>query len=198
MEHLFSPWRSHYIQSLSQTDSQTSSQAASTGCFLCDAYKSGADDNDNNDDNDDNRSAQNKHSAAERDAENLVVARREHCFVILNRYPYNAGHLMVVPNRHVGALALLDDATLANIMHTLRESEQVLTRVLKPHAMNVGANLGREAGAGVPDHVHFHVVPRWNGDTNFMPVLADVRVVSEAIADTQARLAAAFSQSAGT
>lgn len=99
---------------------------------------------------------------------------------------------MVAPNRHIGQLALLSDEELTNIMFTIRESEQVLKRVFKPHAMNIGANVGREAGAGVPDHLHFHLVPRWNGDTNFMPVLADVRVVSEAMEEAWEKLSNGF------
>jgi ATP adenylyltransferase len=169
MQHLWSPWRSHYIQSFSDESSQAARNVAGTGCFLCDAL-----------------------AQPERDAENLVVARREHCFVIMNRYPYNAGHIMVAPNRHVGSLTLLSNDELSSLMLTLRESEQMLRSVFNPHALNIGANLGREAGAGLPDHIHFHLVPRWNGDTNFMPVLAEVRVVSEALQDTYAKLAAAF------
>lgn len=131
----------------------------------------------------------------EHDAENLVVARRTHCFVIMNRYPYNAGHLMVVPNREVAELAALTAEERFDLMNTLCEAEAVLKRVFKPDGMNIGMNLGREAGAGVPNHLHIHLVPRWNGDTNFMPVLADVKVVSESLAETQQRLKLAFAES---
>jgi ATP adenylyltransferase len=168
MQHLFSPWRSQYIQSFSEPE--TPPRAGSTGCFFCDGYAEGS----------------------EHDRINIIVARREHCFVVMNRFPYNAGHIMVAPNRHIGQLALLSDEELTNIMFTIRESEQVLKRVFKPHAMNIGANVGREAGAGVPDHLHFHLVPRWNGDTNFMPVLADVRVVSEAMEEAWEKLSNGF------
>jgi len=105
------------------------------------------------------------------DAE-LVVWRPENAIVMLNKFPYNPGHVMVAPAAHKGDLADLDDAESATLMSALRRTIHVLRETLKPEGFNVGANLGRVAGAGIPDHVHFHVVPRWNGDTNFMPVLS--------------------------
>ena len=166
MQHLWSPWRSEYIQTFSDTSPKTSE------CFLCDAFNQPA-----------------------RDRELLVVARREHCFVIMNRFPYNSGHIMVVPNRNVGELRLLSNDELTSLMFTTREAEDVLHRVYKPHGINVGMNLGRAAGAGVPDHLHVHLVPRWNGDVNFMPVLAEVKVVSETLDSAWEKLSAAFSTS---
>jgi ATP adenylyltransferase len=108
----------------------------------------------------------------------LIVFRGEHNFVILNKYPYNTGHTLVVPNRHVGLLEKLTEAEATEFFELTRKTVTVLKRTLKPHAINVGMNLGRMSGAGVPGHVHMHIVPRWNGDTNFMPVLGRTSVVS--------------------
>jgi len=115
--------------------------------------------------------------------ENLVVARFPNTFVLLNRFPYNAGHLMVVPYDHVGNLTDLEEAVAAEIMTSVQASLRVMQTVLKPHGVNVGANLGAHAGAGVPDHVHVHLVPRWQGDTNFMPTIAETKVASSALDD---------------
>jgi len=112
----------------------------------------------------------------------------------MNRFPYNAGHLLISPTIHHADLATLDPAIASSLMSVLQLSVRVTQRVLAPQGMNVGANLGRPAGAGVPDHLHFHTVPRWNGDTNFMPVLADVKVVSEDLPTTWARFAEAFAE----
>lgn len=167
MQHLWSPWRSEYIQSFADTTQKTSE------CFLCDAFYQ-----------------------PQRDKELLVVARRERCFVILNRFPYNSGHIMVVPNRHCGELRLLSDDELMHLFRTVREAENVLHNVFKPHGINIGLNLGSAAGAGVPNHLHVHLVPRWNGDVNFMPVLAEVKVVSERLEDTYLKLRENFAKSA--
>lgn len=166
MQTLWSPWRSQYIQSLNDSPSEKD-----LGCFLCNGF-----------------------SQPEHDHENLIVARREHCFVVMNRFPYNAGHLLVAPNRHVGELTLLEDSELSNIMLVIKESSEVLTSVFKSHGINIGANLGRAAGAGLPDHVHFHLVPRWNGDTNFMPIFADVKIVSESMDNIKQKLTTAFAR----
>ncbi len=123
---------------------------------------------------------------------NLIVWRGEHCFVIMNRYPYNSGHLMVVPYREVADFQDLSTVELAEIMALTQRSIRALDKVLGPHGYNFGANLGRVSGAGIENHIHFHVVPRWNGDTNFMPVLADTKVVSEEIRKTHKKLKKAF------
>ena len=123
----------------------------------------------------------------------LVVWRPEGAIVMLNKFPYNPGHVMVAPAAHKGDLADLDDAESASLMSALRRTIHVLRETLKPEGFNVGANLGRVAGAGIPDHVHFHVVPRWNGDTNFMPVLSEVKVVNEHLQQTAEKLRQAFS-----
>ncbi len=118
------------------------------------------------------------------DRANHVVARGETAFVLMNDFPYNSGHLLVAPYRHVGDLSLLRPEESNEIMALLIQAERVLTAVMGPQGFNIGFNLGRAGGAGVADHVHGHVVPRWVGDTNFMPVLADVRCIPEAIGAT--------------
>ena len=128
------------------------------------------------------------------DAE-LVVWRPEGALVMLNKFPYNAGHVMVAPTAHRGELDDLDDTQTADLMRATRRAIVVLRVQLKPQGFNIGANTGRAAGAGIPDHVHLHVVPRWNGDTNFMPVLAEVKVVNEHLLTTAAKLRKAFASS---
>jgi ATP adenylyltransferase len=125
----------------------------------------------------------------------LVVWRPQGAVVLLNKYPYNPGHAMVAPVAHVSGLEDLDDVQTADLMHALKRTIAVVKASLKPEGFNVGANIGRVAGAGMPDHVHLHVVPRWNGDTNFMPVLGEVKVVNEHLLQTAAKLSEAFSSS---
>jgi ATP adenylyltransferase len=122
----------------------------------------------------------------------LVVARGRAAFVILNLYPYNSGHLMVVPNRHVAALSALDPEEGAEVMALTALAERAITEVYAPHGLNVGINLGKAAGAGVADHLHVHVVPRWSGDTNFMSVVGDVRVLPEEVPVSASRLRPVF------
>jgi ATP adenylyltransferase len=122
----------------------------------------------------------------------LIVARGRVSFVILNLYPYNNGHLMVVPNRHVPNLASLNADEQAELMRLTRHAEIALNEAYKPQGINVGINLGRPAGAGVADHLHVHLVPRWNGDTNFMTVVGNVRVLPEDLTATKARLQPIF------
>lgn len=128
------------------------------------------------------------------DARNLVVHRTADAVVMLNRFPYNSGHLMVAPRAHVGSLADLDDDQTLAVMRLVRRSLAVLGEVMTPDGFNSGVNQGRVAGAGIPDHVHFHVVPRWDGDTNFMPVLADVKVISEHLERTHEKVAEGFAR----
>jgi ATP adenylyltransferase len=122
------------------------------------------------------------------DEEPLVVARGRRTFVILNKYPYNNGHVMIVPHRHTAELSALDAEELAEMMALAQRMERALTALYHPHGFNVGLNLGKPAGAGVLDHLHLHVVPRWNGDTNFMTVLGDTRVLPEDLSVTADRL----------
>jgi ATP adenylyltransferase len=128
----------------------------------------------------------------ERDRANLVVHRSAHAFTCLNRYPYNSGHVMVIPRAHVADLGALSAEDHADLGEELRRAVAVVRKVYAPDGMNVGMNLGRAAGAGIVDHLHWHVVPRWAGDNNFMPVLADQRVVVEALDDAWERLSAGF------
>ena len=125
----------------------------------------------------------------------LVVWRPEGALVLLNKYPYNPGHAMVAPAAHLPGLEDLDEQQTTNLMRALKRTITVLKAELKPEGFNIGANVGRVAGAGMPDHVHLHVVPRWNGDTNFMPVLGDVKVVNEHLVQTAAKLREAFASS---
>ncbi len=146
----------------------TSAPRAEAGCIFCDAQ--------------DGSHAQSA----------LVVHRAARCYVILNLFPYNNGHIMVVPHEHEASLTGLCPETLADLMHQTARAEAVLREVYAPQGLNVGINLGKAAGAGVVDHVHVHVVPRWSGDTNFMSTVADTRVLPEAIEASAARLRAAF------
>jgi ATP adenylyltransferase len=114
----------------------------------------------------------------------LIVKRGQTAFVILNRYPYNSGHLLIAPYRHQARLAGLTAAERGELMELAAEAEIILGKIMSPDAFNVGFNLGAAAGAGVADHLHMHIVPRWVGDTNFMPVLADTRCVPEALENT--------------
>ncbi|GAC1508186.1 MAG: HIT domain-containing protein [Candidatus Dormibacteraceae bacterium] len=125
----------------------------------------------------------------------LVLWRPEGAIVMLNKFPYNPGHALVAPVAHVPGLEALDDSQTTLLMRAVRRTIDALRGTMNPEGLNVGVNMGRAAGAGIPDHVHFHVVPRWNGDTNFMPVLDDVKVVNEALAQTAAKLREAFAKS---
>lgn len=122
------------------------------------------------------------------DAQALLLHTGRLAFVILNLYPYNGGHAMVVPTRHVPTLVGLTDEELVEVARLTRITEMALEEVYRPQGMNIGLNLGRPAGAGVVDHVHVHLVPRWNGDTNFMPVIGEIRVLPETLDITAARL----------
>lgn len=124
------------------------------------------------------------------DRARLVVTVREHAFVILNKYPYTNGHVMVVPKRHTDQLETLSSEAFQQTHALLHEVVGALRDVYEPHGMNIGMNMGRAAGAGIDEHVHYHALPRWNGDVNFMPVFSDTRVISEGIDDTYARLLA--------
>jgi ATP adenylyltransferase len=122
--------------------------------------------------------------------EDLVIARGKHVFAILNRYPYNSGHVMIAPYAHVNDLPLLDKKTLHELMDMTVKVEKTILRSMHPQGFNVGFNLGSAAGAGLENHIHLHIVPRWVGDTNFMPVLSDTRVVPQALSETAAFLRA--------
>jgi ATP adenylyltransferase len=137
---------------------------ADSGCFLC------------------------AKAAHTEDRANLIVYRCEHVFVVLNLFPYNTGHLLVAPYDHIGDLPALDAEVAAELMRVTQRSTSVLEAEYKPHGFNIGMNLGRVAGAGLPDHLHVHIVPRWNGDTNFMPIVGDTKVLPESLEQTYDRL----------
>jgi ATP adenylyltransferase len=127
------------------------------GCFLC------------------------RYRDSDKDAENFVVERSQRSLTILNRYPYNNGHLLISPLAHKASLDELDDDEALDCLHALKRMSALLERVLSPDGFNIGLNLGKVAGAGLPGHLHWHVVPRWNGDTNFMPVLGSVKVIPQSL-----------------
>jgi len=137
---------------------------AATGCFLCEKPREDADE------------------------ANLIVARGERVYAVLNLYPYNTGHTLVTPYVHGGDLTALDTATTGELMTMTQTVVAALRDEYRPDAFNVGMNLGRSAGAGTPDHLHVHVVPRWNGDTNFMPILGDTKVLAESLQQSYARV----------
>jgi len=157
MKNLWAPWRMEFISTLRED----------TGCFLCDAAQGDV-------------PAPDAPSGKAQET-NLVIHRGKRCFAVLNRYPYSNGHLLIAPYEHKADLGDLDDETLLEIMTTARDAKKALTDVSAPDAFNIGFNLGKDAGAGLMEHLHMHVVPRWRGDTNFMPVLADVKVIPQAL-----------------
>ncbi len=164
MNRLWTPWRMPYLKA---------PKGAATGaCIFCDKLR----------------------DSPEKDRENLVLLRADRAFMLLNLFPYSNGHLMIAPAQHVGELDSLDGETLKEMMLLVNRGIRALKRFMSPQGFNVGANLGRVAGAGVEDHVHLHVVPRWGGDTNFMPVLANTRVIPELLPQTYDGLLAALKE----
>lgn len=129
------------------------------GCFLCNAVR-------NN-----------------QDEKNLLVHRGKECFCILNKYPYNGGHLMVAPNGHKADISGLSGEEMLEVMEIARDMKELLEKIMNPEGFNLGVNLGKSAGAGLIGHFHLHIVPRWNGDTNFMPVISDVKVIPQSLED---------------
>jgi ATP adenylyltransferase len=144
-----------------------------TGCVFCDATRAS-------------------------DEQALIVFRGALAYVILNKYPYNNGHLMVVPYRHTSTLAALDDPELTELMRLTKRSEIALRQTYRLEGINIGVNLGKSAGAGIEEHLHIHLVPRWSGDTNFMTVVGDTRVLPETLTATAGRLRSAFDKLAGS
>ncbi|MGI8967967.1 MAG: HIT family protein [Chloroflexota bacterium] len=134
--------------------------------------------------------------AANEDEQNFIVYRGTQCFVMLNLYPYNSGHLMVAPYQHVGTLPGVEPRVGSDLFAVTQLATAALQEVMAPDAFNFGINQGKVAGAGVADHIHLHVVPRWNGDTNFMPVLADAKVMPELLANTARKLRPFFAEHA--
>lgn len=153
-ETLWAPWRLNYI--VNAVDKDVADEPKD-GCFLC-RYRDDV-----------------------RDAENHVVDRSEHSLIVLNRFPYNNGHLLIAPREHKAALDELGDAELLDLQVQLRRMVKLLSLVMGAEGFNVGLNLGRVAGAGLPGHLHWHIVPRWNGDVNFMPAIADTKVIPQSL-----------------
>jgi ATP adenylyltransferase len=133
-------------------------------------------------------------AAAGDDAEQLILERGTRCFTLLNAYPYAPGHTMAAPYRHVGEFENVDEQELLELMTLARNATAAMADAMSPDGYNLGLNLGEVAGAGIADHLHLHVVPRWRGDTNFMPVLADTRVIPQALQDTRSALVAALAR----
>jgi len=130
--------------------------------------------------------------AEDDDKENLIVHRGERCFVILNLFPYTNGHFMVAPYEHIGALPEIDAETIGEMMALAQQGMRALEEIYAPHGYNVGFNQGRVAGAGVEHHIHMHVVPRWGGDSNFMPVIGDTRVLPQSLEESYEALRGKF------
>jgi len=162
MKRLWTPWRMAYLKG--------NQQAQEKGCIFCNKVR----------------------ASTRSDRKNLLLLRGERAFIVLNLYPYSNGHLMVAPYEHTGELESLDGATLKEMMLLVARAIRAMRRMMNPQGFNVGANLGRVAGAGVDDHVHIHIVPRWGGDTNFMPVLAETRMIPELLPQTYAGLKTAL------
>lgn len=162
MEKLWSPWRSKYIESFKSDEDKSK-------CIFCQMM-----DLDSN------------------NLDNLVVDNSELTITVLNLYPYNNGHLMVIPKHHTKDFYALSKAELTESFQKLQQAEKALTKVLNPHGFNIGANIGRVAGAGIEEHIHFHIVPRWSGDSNFMPVIGDVKVISQDLRETKSKLLEAY------
>ena len=160
-EQLWAPWRLRYIlgekTDTPPCDADALLDGADQACFLCQAAPAGDDQN------------------------RLVVARGVHTIVLLNRYPYNNGHLLVAPRRHLARLNELDDALQSELSRMTTRMVTTLENTLQPQGFNIGLNLGRAAGAGLPNHLHWHIVPRWIGDTNCMPAIAGVRVIPQSL-----------------
>jgi ATP adenylyltransferase len=167
-QRLWAPWRLEYIKAARGPD-RGGVSGGSEGCIFC--TKPGLGD----------------------DAKALIPYRGERCFVMLNAFPYNNGHLMIAPYEHTAELEALDDRTAAELTALTQRSLVALRRAYDPEGFNLGMNLGTIAGAGFADHVHMHLVPRWAGDTNFMPVIADTRVIPQALEDSYTAVRDAFS-----
>jgi len=163
VDRLWSPWRMEYIE----TARDGGEDGAGDACVFCTLLQPGAGDN-------------------------RVLIRTDAAFVALAKYPYNPGHLLVLPTRHVGDLAEITPDEGSEIQGLLQRCVAVLRDVAEPQGFNLGLNLGRVAGAGIPEHLHWHVVPRWGGDTNFMPVIGDTRVLPELLDETYRKLAPLF------
>jgi ATP adenylyltransferase len=162
MDRLWSPWRSQYIDTFKDDKKPDE-------CIFC-----------------------NKQDTDINDTSNLLVFKNKFSYVVLNLYPYNSGHLMVVPYKHNNDFIKMIPEEYSEVMHNLQLSIKALEVAMSPHGYNIGANFGRVAGAGIDKHIHFHIVPRWNGDINFMPAIGEVKIISQDLLETKSRLIDAF------
>ena len=163
VETLWSPWRYEYLNSAG------SEQPLTSACVFCDLHQ--------NQDDDENK---------------FILKRATHNYVVLNLYPYISGHLLIVPNEHVGDLDIAAKAITDELMDLTKQCQTALRKVYRPDGFNVGMNLGRAAGAGIADHIHIHILPRWAGDTNFMTSVAEARVLPEDLSTTYEKLRGEF------
>lgn len=123
-----------------------------------------------------------------KDKKNYILYRGKSCFIIMNLFPYNSGHLMIAPYKHTAKFEDLEDEELLEFMHLIKKSLKILKKTLSPEGFNLGINLGKIAGAGIDEHLHLHIVPRWSGDTNFMPVISSTKIISEQLDETYKKL----------
>jgi ATP adenylyltransferase len=163
LDRLWAPWRSEYIASSGNAD------AASSGCVFCGL-----------------------HSDPNNDETQFVLHRASHNFIVLNIYPYMSGHLLIVPYEHIGELDAASKETTDELMDLTKRCQTALRDVYQPEGFNIGMNLGRAAGAGIVDHIHIHILPRWTGDTNFMTTVGETRVISEDLTTTYQKLREKF------
>lgn len=166
MKCLYAPWRSDYA---SKVDQSKTDDTSADSCIFCLDFSQSS-------------------------TQHLILKQATHAYVMMNRYPYNAGHLLIVPFAHQGALDELDQSTRAELMELVAHSTDILAKVLGAHGVNIGINLGKAAGAGIPAHLHIHVLPRWIGDTNFLPTLADTKQISFDLHQIYHQLLPAFDQ----
>lgn len=166
MEILWSPWRTQYVEGFFKDEPEFGKS-----CFICEAIQ--------NIDEEDSR---------------LVVYRDSLTIIIMNKFPYNAGHLLISPLRHIGEFTELKENELLSLSKCIQYSILALKELMKPHGFNIGINLGRIAGAGLPEHLHYHVIPRWNGDTSFISVISNTKVISQSLIEIHTRLKIIFAQ----
>jgi ATP adenylyltransferase len=165
MDILWSPWRAQYIEGFKEEN------LPKEDCFFCAAI-----------------------SDLSHDRDRLVVHRSKLSIVMLNRYPYNGGHILIAPKMHIGDFLELSNEESSDLMNLAKLSIKVINSLSSPHAYNMGMNLGREAGAGVPGHLHLHIIPRWSGDTNFMSSVCETKVISQSLENIQKNFSIAFAK----
>lgn len=163
MEILWSPWRTQYVESFKDEPDGCNS------CFICDAIE----------------------KIQEADSR-LVVHNDDRIIIMMNKFPYNAGHLLIAPQRHIAEFTSLNEEELLSLSKSLQVSINALKELMRPHGFNIGINLGRVAGAGLPEHLHFHVIPRWNGDTSFISTISDTKVISQSLTEMHTKLKKIF------